>query len=65
MMLMKFFKLHLHDSLDFSDKLYGIFYVLIIPLLGTIFNLFYQVHCERKVSSITNSSIYVLVSCTL
>jgi len=63
-MLMKFFKLHLHDSLDFSDKLYGIFYVLIIPLLGKIFNLFYQVQFE-KVSSITYSSIYVLVSCTL
>jgi len=62
-MLMKFFKLHLYDSLDFSDKLYGIFYVLTIPLLGIIFNLFYQVHCERKVSSITYSSIYVLVSC--
>lgn len=58
--LVKLFKIHLYDSMDFSGKLYWIFCVY-CSFIGNNSS----VHCEGKASSVAYFSIYVLVSCTV
>ena len=36
----------------------------IIPLMGRVFKVFYQVDCEQEASSIAKFSIYVFASST-
>lgn len=51
-----FFDFIFKNTLDFSLKFYGIYYVFIILLLGIIFTVFYQVDYEEAASYIAQFS---------